>query len=129
MTAPHTGGRPARLRFAARLAPLQLDLALLNLRLALRAYDPNQPRVPAGQPGGGRWAGGGGSGDVDATGGTSRTRLAENEPHRPYSTASVQPVIDGRFFGGMEVSYWLFRRGERLVIADDRVISETSSRT
>ena len=35
---------------------MQLELALLRLRLALKAgFDPNQPRVPAGHPEGGQW--------------------------------------------------------------------------
>lgn len=36
---------------------LQLDLAIIRLRCALaRKYRPDQPRVPAGNPDGGRWA-------------------------------------------------------------------------
>jgi hypothetical protein len=34
---------------------LQRQLALLRLKLALRAFDPNQPRWPAGESDGGRW--------------------------------------------------------------------------
>jgi hypothetical protein len=39
------------------LALAQLELRCLRLSIALKRYNPNQPRVPAGQPGGGRWAG------------------------------------------------------------------------
>ena len=47
----------AQLRYD--LAGLELDLAVLELRRALgRKYDPNQPRVPSGQPGGGQWTDG-----------------------------------------------------------------------
>ena len=44
----------ARLR--SLLAGLTLDLKLFKLRLALeRSYSPDQPRIPAGHPAGGRW--------------------------------------------------------------------------
>ena len=39
-----------------QLAVLGMELKLLRLELVLRAYNPNQPRVPAGQPDGGQWA-------------------------------------------------------------------------
>lgn len=38
-----------------QLAALRIDLKLLRLALVLRAYNPNQPRVPAGQPDAGQW--------------------------------------------------------------------------
>lgn len=55
-------------------AALRLEWELLKLKFGLgRKYDPDQPRVPAGNPDGGQWtngndefdegAGGGGSGD------------------------------------------------------------------
>lgn len=37
---------------------LNAEIAALRTQLALRAYDPNQPRVPAGNPDGGQWTGG-----------------------------------------------------------------------
>ena len=40
---------------AGKLVELRDDLALLRLHLALRAFDPNQPRWPAGQSDGGQW--------------------------------------------------------------------------
>lgn len=73
------------------LASVRMQLALLKLQRALRRkYDPNQPRVPAGNPDGGQWTSeGGGQGtdgdgavDVDVTGSTGRTRVTED---RPYS--------------------------------------------
>lgn len=44
-----------------QLLELRSEMAALRLRLALRAFDRNQPRWPAGRPEGGRWrpAGGG----------------------------------------------------------------------
>lgn len=39
---------------------LNLDVAAWRLKLALKGgYDASQPRIPSGEPGGGRWAGGG----------------------------------------------------------------------
>jgi len=41
-----------------------VETKLHALRDAVKAFDPNQPRVPAGNPDGGQWTdGGGGSGD------------------------------------------------------------------
>jgi hypothetical protein len=44
------------------IAGLLVQRALL--RLALKAYNPDQPRVPSGSPQGGRWTSGGGAGGV-----------------------------------------------------------------
>jgi hypothetical protein len=44
-------------------AALRVDHALIRLqRLLAKEYNPNQPRVPAGQPGGGQWTDGDDSG-------------------------------------------------------------------
>ncbi|MCJ2082869.1 hypothetical protein [Methylobacterium sp. J-090] len=46
-----------------RLALLTTETKLLRVRHLMRKYDPNQPRVPAGQGGGGQWSPpGGGNG-------------------------------------------------------------------
>lgn len=50
-----------------RLAAVRLDVALFRLHRALQKYDPGQPRVPAGQPTGGQWTGGGGSAELSAS--------------------------------------------------------------
>jgi hypothetical protein len=43
----------SRLRW--EYAVLRMDIAMLRLQLALEAaYDPNQPRIPAGRPDGGQ---------------------------------------------------------------------------
>ena len=53
----------ARMRY--ELAGLELDHAVLKLWRALKLrYSPDQPRVPAGQPGGGQWTDGGGQGRI-----------------------------------------------------------------
>jgi hypothetical protein len=48
---------PARLRF--ELAAMDMEVKLLRLRTKA-GFDPNQPRVPAGDPDGGQWTGVGG---------------------------------------------------------------------
>jgi hypothetical protein len=75
------------------LAALAFEFALLRLRVLLRrGYDPDQPRVPAGNPDGGQWtegAGGGGglgASDEDShVGDATDTRIAQNEEPRRYS--------------------------------------------
>ena len=48
------------LNLRCEIAGLLVQRALL--RLALKAYNPDQPRVPSGSPEGGRWTSGGGGG-------------------------------------------------------------------
>ena len=51
-----------------RLALLTTQTKLLRVRHKMRKYDPNQPRVPAGQGDGGQWSpSGGGSGSPSQT--------------------------------------------------------------
>jgi hypothetical protein len=67
-------------RLTIRRAPIGVQL--LRLRLALRRYDPNQPRVPAGNADGGQW-----------TNGDSRTRApADADPD-----ADVHITLAGGF--------------------------------
>jgi hypothetical protein len=42
-------------RFRWQLAALSVEVKLLRLSLVFRAYNPGQPRVPAGHPDGGQW--------------------------------------------------------------------------
>ena len=48
------------------IAAYRVEVAFLRLRLSLRAYHADQPRVPAGNPNGGQWTGGGHDSDDDA---------------------------------------------------------------
>ncbi|HEY8564723.1 MAG TPA: hypothetical protein VIL65_04430 [Beijerinckiaceae bacterium] len=64
-------------------ARIELDVLRLRVRL-LRRYDPNQPRVPAGSPEGGRWTDGGG--------GQPREDYAQLRPRRVPGLR----VINGR---------------------------------
>jgi hypothetical protein len=69
------------------LASIAVELAMLRLRVLLRrAFDPDQPRVPAGNPDGGQWTDGlGGSGGLGSShedshvGDATGTRIAEND--------------------------------------------------
>jgi hypothetical protein len=61
-------------RMRALLWGRVLDAKLAALDRAVKAFDPNQPRVPAGNPDGGQWTDGGGGGGDDAT---SDVRVAQ----------------------------------------------------
>ncbi|NLH79563.1 MAG: hypothetical protein GX458_01790 [Phyllobacteriaceae bacterium] len=64
---------------------MRVDASLLRFVLLHRKYNPDQPRIPAGESGGGRWTDGGGSGGGD------RVRLAQNGPTRlPRSTVTTR---------------------------------------
>lgn len=49
---------PAALARQWHLAATAVSNAVYRLGIALKDYDPNQPRVPAGQPGAGQWTDG-----------------------------------------------------------------------
>lgn len=66
MTASDFSRRYQTKKIRAEAAALRVRSALLRLRTKA-GFDPNQPRVPAGNPEGGQWAsGGGGSGRSEA---------------------------------------------------------------
>jgi hypothetical protein len=76
-----------RLRVQREIASLRLELALLRLGETWRKanFNPNQPRVPAGNPDGGQWTGEGGHTDFSA--GERRPRSGESvlgSHGRPY---------------------------------------------
>lgn len=71
---------PDLIRVRALLIGASLDLKLLLLERAWKAFNPDQPRVPAGTPEGGRWS------DGDAlTQGTDRVRVAQRLPPRNHN--------------------------------------------
>lgn len=60
MTIDETGRKLAILESIVRdLDEILWQGELLALELTLRAYNPDQPRVPAGNPDGGQWTSGG----------------------------------------------------------------------
>ncbi|WP_456014453.1 RNase A-like domain-containing protein [Methylorubrum populi] len=67
-----------------RVAALPLKLNCLRFSLALRAYNPQQPRVPAGSSDGGQWTDEGG-GDSDARQDDDRIIRVSDEETRRYS--------------------------------------------
>jgi hypothetical protein len=77
-------------RMRALLWGRVLDAKLQALDRAIKAFDPNQPRVPAGNPDGGQWtSGGGGGGGSDAT---SDVRVAQARRRGRGSDAEGTPV-------------------------------------
>jgi hypothetical protein len=106
----------ARLR--AEHAGLRLDLALIRLqRLLARKYRPDQPRVPAGEPGAGQWTNGtfglpaisGGQSEVNnnpdariiLAGGFTEDQLGMTAQGfaSKYCIGSIQGEIPGQFKG------------------------------
>ncbi|MGC2776790.1 MAG: hypothetical protein WA418_14275, partial [Bradyrhizobium sp.] len=81
------------LAFRCDLAALRFKLALIKGALRLKVFDPNQPRVPAGNPEGGQWTSGGGA--ISSEGGahlpstpvsSRRTRIAQLAPSGDTAT-------------------------------------------
>jgi hypothetical protein len=62
------------------LAALKVKVAALKLYRQLKAYDPDQPRMPAGSPQGGQWipSSGGGSGDATQTSETGQDSSSDS---------------------------------------------------
>lgn len=91
-----------------RLALLTTETKLLRVRHLMRKYDPNQPRVPAGQGGGGQWSPAGGGNDSSSQtqqrtlldgGGevlTLRIRSGRNEGDEQHRV--ITPDGDSRLF-------------------------------
>jgi hypothetical protein len=130
--------------YLSRLTPAELRLVrpdvywlwygydALRRDLASKAYNPNQPRVPAGNPDGGQWTSDGGDG------GTARIRLAgplptNDPPELPTSrpptseerTRAIKEVIRrlgrlggpiGRIIGA---AYWLYQYEAEITAALD----------
>lgn len=70
-----------------KMIRMRLSVARLRAELLERRYNPNQPRVPAGRPGGGRWTdGGGGTG-----GGSPRGQRFVPHPGQPVAKPSPKP--------------------------------------
>lgn len=86
------GWREVRHAFAVA----QLEVRRLRIALAAKRFNPNQPRVPAGDPDGGQWTGGGGGGDasrVEFVSGRSRQGSSSRVIRgRVYETTPAQEV-------------------------------------
>lgn len=71
----------------------------LEHTVPIRAYEPNQPRVPAGSPQGGQWTDGGGAG---ALGDAQSARDWANSSFQPWQdslTEVEQEIIGGYIYG------------------------------
>lgn len=77
----------ARARHAFAVA--QLELRRLRISVALKRFNPSQPRVPAGHPDGGQWTGDGSGGD------DPRVTFVSARPRRGGGRARV---INGRVY-------------------------------
>ena len=67
------------------LACLQLQFCALKLSLALKGrFNPNQPRAPAGQTGGGRWTGPGSRGGIGGNNPPAVNPGTSLPPSRPF---------------------------------------------
>lgn len=84
--------RPASLialrRAEADLILIELARRDLELSALERWYDPDQPRVPAGQTGGGQWAGGNGSG-----GGSGTRPTALRNPRQEAAKRAIEAAL------------------------------------
>jgi hypothetical protein len=71
------------------LAALRVQFAALKLQRQLKAYDPSQPRMPAGSPEGGRWtSGGGGSGNAAQTSDNGQDSAGDLPANREFQIAT-----------------------------------------
>jgi hypothetical protein len=68
--------RDELLRLKSELAVIRADIRWQKAPRARKAYNPNQPRVPAGNPDGGQWTSGDGGGDAD------RRELVDDRPRQ-----------------------------------------------
>jgi hypothetical protein len=77
------------LNMRCALAALNVELKLCRLGYLLRKFSADQPRVPAGSPGGGQWTsggagGGGGEGDSAEAGDDAQIELVQGDPLQGY---------------------------------------------
>lgn len=93
------------------LLGLQVELAWLKLSRALLKYDPNQPRVPSGEPGGGQW--------TDADGSRSpqgiiaiarRMNLAARPDAYQRCLDLCYPLLERRQAPGSDRNTWDFHK-------------------
>ena len=82
-----SAARGALLQLRREVAALSAELKFRRFLRDLKAYNPNQPRVPAGNPDGGEWTGEGGAA------GPKRIRLAGPPPtNDPPEIPSRRPL-------------------------------------
>ncbi len=110
VSSPSITSDDARTEFIADLASIRRDLAALRLGLAAivaRKYDPDQPRLPAGQSGGGQWTDESGDGVGESSAGRSTLYVAgapRIPGQRPPSTSARNAIFRA-------VAAWLAENG------------------
>ena len=80
------------LRLRSELAAIKAELALRQLLRTAKAYNPNQPRVPAGSREGGQWTNG--------SGGTLSRQRDNLTNHAPASGQRTRKEIETAIGGG-----------------------------
>jgi hypothetical protein len=89
MLGPSLTSKLLQMRY--EMAAMQFRVALLRLRLALKAgFDPNQPRVPAGRSEGGQWTRVGGGVEDEAP-----VRVAQGPTRRRYTVNLLEEEARG----------------------------------
>ena len=81
------GARRRRLSWLLHASVVEIKLAQLAHAVGVK-FNPNRPRVPAGNPDGGQWTGSGGGGG--GGGGSGLTQVAQNVPARSPDGYSIR---------------------------------------
>jgi hypothetical protein len=101
------------------LAANAVEIRFAQFKRVLKAgFDPDQPRIPAGNPDGGQWAGGGGgevSGESEATSVESilavAPRLAASRASMKSCLALCSPLLEAfQPANTTNINYWNFMR-------------------
>jgi hypothetical protein len=113
----HPSSAVSQNRIAARLAAARAQLAIQRLRLAhaLKRFNPNQPRVPAGHANGGQWTSGGSGAAAELASDRVRQDRPEIQPvggfekdqlgitvqdfASRYCLGNIRAVLPGQFAG------------------------------
>ncbi|QEL24708.1 hypothetical protein FQV39_20550 [Bosea sp. F3-2] len=95
----HSSDRGSELRtLRLRLLRLRHELGLIRRDHWRRKYNPDQPRVPAGGPGGGQWTSGGGGGGGTAAGNPDLPGFGTADGETGWSSLSEGWSDDGTIF-------------------------------
>ncbi|MBA1156741.1 RNase A-like domain-containing protein [Microvirga mediterraneensis] len=78
-----------------RLTSLHLDLTTLRLLRALKRFNPQQPRVPAGSPNGGQWTSGDGGSGVGASTDPTPVQVGYREEGRRHTVDLREAEVRG----------------------------------
>lgn len=113
--------RRALLRLQADHAALRLEVELIKFGLGIK-YNPDQPRVSAGSPGGGQWVGAGGG---FASGGRSRT--SQENPRRMRTAQVMMGALVTQLGSGRDIRC-VYRFGFGDVVVQGSVLGTCQDR-